>query len=62
EFWPPENLELVRLKIDMKTGKLASPSSRLVGELWFKKGTEPKDSSPEKDKVDPGKFFMNLPN
>lgn len=62
EFWPPEHLELVRVKVDMKTGKLASASSRQVGELWFKKGTEPKDATPEKDKVDPGKFFMNLPN
>jgi len=62
EFWPPEYLELVRVRIDVKNGKLASPSSKQVAEMWFKKGTEPKDATPEKDKVDPGKFFMNLPN
>jgi len=62
EFFPPEHLELERVRIDLKTGKLAGPSSRLAAEMWFKKGTAPTDATPEKDKVDPGKFFMNLPN
>ncbi|HVE87413.1 MAG TPA: transglycosylase domain-containing protein [Myxococcales bacterium] len=62
EFWPPEYLELVRLKIDAKTGKLAGKSTKQVAEMWFKKGTEPKDAAPEKGQVDPGKFFINVPN
>lgn len=62
EFVPYQGMELVKLKIDEKTGKLAGPGSRSVAEMWFKKGTEPTDAAPDKDKVDPNQFFMNQPN
>jgi penicillin-binding protein 1A len=61
EFYPPEKLELVRLAIDNRTGKIAAPGSRNASEMWFKKGTEPQDAAPERDQVDPTKALM-LPN
>ncbi|HZH02689.1 MAG TPA: penicillin-binding protein, partial [Myxococcaceae bacterium] len=61
EFYPPQSLELVRLKIDPKTGKLASASSKRATEMYFKKGTQPQEVAPSKDHVDPN-TFMTLPN
>lgn len=58
EFWPPEALELKRLRIDEKTGKIASRKSKNVADMWFKKGTEPKDAAPEPGQVDPNQFMM----
>jgi len=61
EFVPPEKLELVKLNIDNKTGKIASKPGRNTSEMWFKKGTEPQDAAPSPDQVDPTKALM-LPN
>jgi penicillin-binding protein 1A len=61
EFEPPPELDLVHRKVDLKTGKLASSGSRLTAEMWFRRGTEPRDAQPEKNQVDPNRF-MQLPN
>jgi penicillin-binding protein 1A len=61
EFEPPEKLELVRLAIDTRTGRIASSSGRLVAQMWFKKGTEPQQAEPQKGQVDPSKF-LQLPH
>ena len=61
EFEPPPELDLVRRKVDLKTGKLASSGSRLTADMWFRRGTEPRDAQPEKNQVDPNRF-MQLPN
>jgi penicillin-binding protein 1A len=62
EFEPYAGMELVKLRIDEKTGKLAGPGSRTAAEMWFKIGTEPTDAAPDRDKVDPNQFFMSQPN
>jgi penicillin-binding protein 1A len=54
-------LDLVKRKVDLKTGKLASSGSRLTADMWFRRGTEPRDAQPEKNQVDPNRF-MQLPN
>lgn len=63
EFWPPEwlqsNLRLAR--IDKKTGKLASASSKETANIWFKKGTQPEDTAPEKGSVGTQEFLMGAP-
>jgi penicillin-binding protein 1A len=61
EFGPPPELDLIRRRVDLKTGKLATSGSRLTAEMWFRRGTEPHDSQPEKNQVDPNRF-MQLPN
>ncbi len=61
EFEPPPELDLVRRRVDLKTGKLASSGSRWTAEMWFRRGTEPRDAQPEKNQVDPNRF-MQLPN
>jgi penicillin-binding protein 1A len=61
EFEHPPELDLVRRKVDLKTGKLASSGSRLTADMWFRRGTEPRDAQPEKNQVDPNRF-MQLPN
>jgi penicillin-binding protein 1A len=53
EFSPPEELELSKLSIDTKTGKIASASSHNAAEMYFKKGTEPKELAPPKNQIDP---------
>ncbi len=58
EFYPPQSLELVKLRIDTRTGKLASNGSKSVAEMWFKKGTGPAEVQPEKGAVDANKFMM----
>ena len=58
EFEPPPDADVVRLKIDLKTGKIASPGSHNAEEMWFKRGTEPKDAEPEKGQIQPGELFM----
>ncbi len=58
EFEPPPNLDLVQLRIDEKTGRLASAGSRKTEQLWFKRGTEPQDKEPEAGAADPTKFMM----
>ena len=57
-----ESLELVRLHIDTKTGKIASDGhARTSSTMWFKKGTEPSDRAPEKGHIDPHEVdIMNV--
>lgn len=61
EFEPPPGLDLVRMRIDSKTGKIASSASKSATEMWFRKGTEPLEAQPEKNQADP-KNFLQLPN
>jgi penicillin-binding protein 1A len=57
EFSPPAGLDLVRLKIDEKTGRV-STSNKGSKDMWFKRDTEPKEKTLEKDQVDPTRFMM----
>ncbi len=57
EFSPPGSLDLVKLRIDNKTGKVAS-STKGSSEMWFKKGTEPKDAALAPGQADPSNFEM----
>jgi penicillin-binding protein 1A len=61
EFWPPESLGLVRLRIDTRTGKRASSGSKKSVDMWFKKGTAPEERELEKGQVDP-RTFLDMPN
>jgi penicillin-binding protein 1A len=56
EFSPPSHLELLKLKIDPKSGKVAQLGSKTAVDMWFKKGTEPKDAVPEKNTVNLDEF------
>ncbi len=58
EFYPWQSMELVRLPIDEKTGKIASEGSKHMKILYFKKGTEPKDVAPQKGQIDEQQFLM----
>jgi penicillin-binding protein 1A len=58
EFPPPPGAELVRLRVDQRTGKLASNASKEVRDMWFKKGTEPKETTPERGVVGTDEFMM----
>jgi len=58
EFEPPPNLNLVKVRVDEKTGKLAGVGSRKTVECWFKKGTEPEEKEPEAGSVGADKFMM----
>jgi penicillin-binding protein 1A len=58
EFTPWQSMELVRLHIDEKTGKIASPRSKNVEIMYFRKGTEPKEVTPEKGQIDEREFLM----
>lgn len=60
EFSPPPGLDLVRVRIDKKTGRVASPGARNAAAVWFKRGTEPKDEGGP-GAVDPGNFMMQAP-
>ncbi|WP_414639362.1 penicillin-binding protein 1A [Archangium sp.] len=63
EFWPPEwlreNMRLLR--IDKKTGKIASSGTKDAVNIWFKKGTQPDDVAPEKGAVGVQDFIMGAP-
>jgi len=63
EFWPPEWLRdtMMLLRIDKKTGKIASSGSKDVTNIWFKKGTQPEDVAPEKGSVGVQDFIMGAP-
>jgi penicillin-binding protein 1A len=63
EFWPPEWLRenMLLLKVDKKTGKLASSGSKDAVAIWFKKGTQPEDVTPEKGQVGVQDFIMGAP-
>jgi penicillin-binding protein 1A len=58
EFYPPANLDLVKLRIDTKSGKVASPGAKGSVDMWFKKGTEPKDAALAPGQADPSRFDM----
>ncbi len=59
EFVPSASLSLVQARVDRKTGLLVpSPTGGIV--LWFKQGTEPTETQPEKGVVDPSQF-MQIP-
>lgn len=58
EFYPWQSMDLVRLHIDKKTGKIASPGAKGSELMFFKKGTEPKDAVPDKNQVDVDQFMM----
>lgn len=58
EFSPPAGADLVQLRIDNKTGKIASSGSKSSALMWFKRGTEPQDVQLGKDQVDPSQFLM----
>ncbi len=57
EFSPPGGLDLVKLRIDNKTGKVAS-GGKGSSEMWFKRGTEPKDAALAPGQVDVNNFEM----
>ena len=61
EFEAPQGLDLVRMRIDTKTGRIASSGSKFVAEMWFRRGTEPQEAQPEKNQADP-RNFLQLPN
>ncbi|HEX5745829.1 MAG TPA: PBP1A family penicillin-binding protein [Archangium sp.] len=63
EFWPPEWLResMMLLRIDKKTGKIASSGTKDATNIWFKKGTQPDDVAPEKGAVGVQDFIMGAP-
>ncbi len=58
EFNAPPGAELSRLRIDTKTGKIASNASKEVRDMVFKRGTEPREATPEKGVVGTDEFLM----
>ncbi|MFL5318083.1 MAG: penicillin-binding protein 1A [Myxococcaceae bacterium] len=58
EFEPPPGANLVQLRIDNKTGNIASSGTKSSTLMWFKNGTEPKDVQLGKDQVDSSQFMM----
>lgn len=57
EFAPPPSLDVVQKRVDKKTGRLASSLKNSV-QLWFKRGSEPEDSEPEKGSVDANQYLQ----
>ncbi|MBL8913092.1 MAG: PBP1A family penicillin-binding protein [Archangium sp.] len=57
EFAPPPQLPLIQKRIDKKSGKIATSYKNSM-QLWFKKGTEPEDSEPERGGVDSSSFLQ----
>ncbi|NOK22344.1 penicillin-binding protein 1A [Corallococcus carmarthensis] len=58
EFYPWQSMQLARLYIDKKTGKVASPGAKGAELMFFKKGTEPKEAVPDKNQVGVDQFMM----
>ncbi|MFL5350855.1 MAG: penicillin-binding protein 1A [Hyalangium sp.] len=58
EFAPWPSMDLVKLPIDVKTGKIAAETSKNMKIMFFKKGTEPKEVAPQKNQVDEQQFLM----
>ena len=63
EFAPSPGLNLVRLRIDKSNGLLASSGTapRDGTEMYFVKGTEPKQHTSAKGEIDSHQFFMGTP-
>jgi len=63
EFVPPADLNLVRVRIDKNNGLLASSGTepRNITEIYFLKGTEPKQQTSPKGEADAQRFFMENP-
>jgi penicillin-binding protein 1A len=58
EFEPPSEADVVRLRIDLKTGKIAAPGNKNSEEMWFKRGTEPKEREAEKGVLEQNQLFL----
>ncbi|WP_375761426.1 penicillin-binding protein 1A [Corallococcus exercitus] len=58
EFYPWQSMQLARLYIDKKTGKVSHPGSKGAELMFFKKGTEPKEAVPDKNQVGVDQFMM----
>ncbi|RKG51075.1 PBP1A family penicillin-binding protein [Corallococcus sp. AB011P] len=58
EFYPWQSMQLARLYIDKKTGKVSSPGAKGAELMFFKKGTEPKEAVPDKNQVGVDQFMM----
>jgi penicillin-binding protein 1A len=63
EFLPSSDLNLVRLRVDKSNGLLASSgtSPRNATDMYFVRGTEPKQRTSPKGEMDPHQFFMGTP-
>jgi len=63
EFVPSPSLNLVRLRIDKSNGLLASSGTapRNMAEMYFVKGTEPKQKTTPRGEMDTHQFFMETP-
>lgn len=57
EFAPPPSLDLVQRRVDRKSGRLATSAKNSMT-VWFKRGTEPEDSEPEKGAADANNFLQ----
>jgi penicillin-binding protein 1A len=57
DFTPPGNADLVKLRIDNKTGKVAT-AFKGSSEMWFKRGTEPQDRALAPGQEAPENFEM----
>ncbi|NBD11376.1 MULTISPECIES: penicillin-binding protein 1A [Corallococcus] len=58
EFYPWQSMQLARLYIDKKTGKVSNPGAKGAELMFFKKGTEPKEAVPDKNQVGVDQFMM----
>ncbi len=58
EFAPPPDFDVVRAHCDMKTGKLAPYGAKNSWDMWFKRGTEPKEKGLAPGQVDPSTYMM----
>ena len=59
EFKPPEDIDIVWVKIDPDTGKLAAPGQKGAVLAPFIRGTEPKEQELDKKQVDPRDVMMH---
>jgi penicillin-binding protein 1A len=59
EFFPAGWMALVRHRIDKNTGRIAAAGSKHAVDMWFRKGTAPKEVEPDKNQIDPSRFMMS---
>ncbi len=57
EFTPWPQMDLVKLTIDEKTGKISNGRTRGTETMYFKRGTEPKEMVQDKDQVGVDEFL-----